>query len=50
MHDVCRGDDDVAIELLNKRINGLEHRDPSLIIIDNEKFYKNSIFYEKTIS
>jgi uncharacterized membrane protein YkvA (DUF1232 family) len=40
-------DDDVAIELLNKRINGLEHRDPSLIIIDNEKFYKNSIFMEE---
>ena len=40
-------DDDVAIELLNKRINGLEDRDPSLIIIDNEKFYKNSIFMEE---
>ena len=37
-------DDDVGIELLNKRIDGLKHINPSLIIIDSEKFYKNSIF------
>ena len=37
-------DDDVGVELLNNRIEDIDKREPSLIIIDNEKFYKNSIF------
>ena len=37
-------DDVVGVELLNNRIEGVDVREPSLVIIDNEKFYKNSIF------
>lgn len=38
---------EVGIELLNQRIEALDVRKPSLIIIDNEKFYKDPIFMEE---